>query len=186
MTLDQHLEMKDDGTIVAHAPKPVAIDIGRFLTKEIIAPRLIVNPILREKGALMFHGARGVGKTHISVGLSWAIATATNFLRWSVNEPARVLFFDGEMPEAALQERFRERAASSDGLQPPDPSFLKLVAADFLEFGLPDLSIEKNQNEFYAREIAAAQPDVIVIDNISTICPALSEPECLNRQSIGS
>src|SRR5215203_4123625 len=95
------VELGPDGSI-PKPYKPVAVDVGKVLTKEITAPSRIVSPVMREKGLMMIHGPRGAGKTHVMVGLAWAMSTATNFLRWTVERPYRVLVFDGEMPEADL------------------------------------------------------------------------------------
>ena len=120
----------------------------------------------------MIHAPRGIGKTHISIGAACAVAAGTGFLKWSAPKPRRVLFIDGEMPGAMLQERFARTIDALKADVPPDG--FKLVAADLEPDGLPDLASEEGQ-QFYAEVIAPA--DLVITDNLSTICRTLRENE---------
>ena len=71
-----------------------------------------------------------------------------------------------------LQERFARTIDALKADIPPDG--LKLVAADLEPDGLPDLASEEGQR-FYADVIAPA--DLVIVDNLSTICRALRENE---------
>ena len=77
-----------------------------------IKPRgMVLDPIIPEKGLVMLYAARGTGKTHVALGIAYAVATGGSFLKWQAPKPRRVLLVDGEMPAAALRERLQGLAA---------------------------------------------------------------------------
>jgi hypothetical protein len=149
---------------------PLSAD--QLLTRKFDPPEHVLAPWLQNQGLAMIHAPRGIGKTHVSIGVACAVAAGTSFLRWSAPKPRRVLFIDGEMPGVMLQERFARTisALKADIL----PDNLKLVAADLEPDGLPDLASEEGQ-QFYAEVIAPA--DLVLTDNLSTICRTLRENE---------
>src|SRR5262249_40868152 len=114
---------------------------------------------------------RGLGKTQTAIGTAWAVSSGGGFLRWKCEAARRVLFLDGEMPGADLQARFKAVTDASN-FTLADPDYLKIAASDLMPFGLPDLSDHRSQ-PFYDDVIADA--DLIVVDNLSTICPSVKE-----------
>jgi len=127
-------------------------------------------------GLAMIHAPRGIGKTHIALGTAWAVATGTGFLRWKVPDDVgayRVLLLDGEMPGAVLQQRL-DRVVKASGHSPPMPDYLRVAASDLTRDGLPDLADPAAQG-FYSDIIADA--DLIIVDNLSTLCRGLKENE---------
>ena len=89
---------------------------------------MLLDPILPEKGLAMLYAARGTGKTHVALGICFAVATGTKFLKWTAPKPRRVLLIDGEMPAAALQERLASIVASAPGIR-FDPTISKFWLA---------------------------------------------------------
>jgi hypothetical protein len=77
---------------------------------------------------------------------------------------ARVLLVDGELPGAALQERLAQIVESIDIT--PAGDMLRIIAADLLEAGVPDLATAEGQAwiNSYLTEI-----DVLILDNVSTL-----------------
>jgi hypothetical protein len=133
----------------------------------------MLSPWLPRAGLAMLHAPRGLGKTQVAIGTAWAIASGGGFLRWRCESAWRVLFLDGEMPGADLQARFKAVTDASQ-FTLADPDYLKIAASDLMPFGLPDLSDPKSQG-FYDDVIADA--DLIIVDNLSTICPGVKENE---------
>ncbi len=148
------------------------LSVHQLLTRKFEPPEHMLAPWLQTQGLTMIHALRGVGKTHVSIGIACAVAAGVPFLKWSAPKPRRVLFIDGEMPGAMLQERF---ARTIEALK-ADISLdnLKVLAADLEPDGLPDLASEEGQ-KFYADVIAPA--DLVIVDNLSTICRSLRENE---------
>ena len=98
-------------------PRLRPLDLKKFLKLAIKPREMLLDPILPEKGLAMLYAARGTGKTHVALGIAFAIATGTKFLKWTAPKPRRVLLIDGEMPAAALQERLASMIASTPELE---------------------------------------------------------------------
>jgi hypothetical protein len=153
--------------------KVTAIPLDTFLEKSLPPRETMLAPWLPRAGLAMVHAPRGLGKTQVAIGTAWAIASGGGFLRWRCESAWRVLFLDGEMPGADLQARFKAVTDASQ-FTLADPDYLKIAASDLMPFGLPDLSDPKSQG-FYDDVIADA--DLIIVDNLSTICPGVKENE---------
>ncbi|NLV25355.1 MAG: AAA family ATPase, partial [Deltaproteobacteria bacterium] len=122
-------------------------------------------------GLCMVYAPRGVGKTHFSLGVSYAVASGGSFLTWEAPSPRGVLFIDGEMPAAVLRERLARIAVSSDR-EPAAP--LWIVTPDLQDRGMIDLSRQDDQE---ALEPFLAGVELIVVDNLSTLCRTGRENE---------
>jgi hypothetical protein len=68
-------------------------------------------------GGLLYSGSRmwmaaptGKGKTHFAMAIGGSVAAGKDFLYWHTPAPKRVLYIDGEMPRALMQQRFNEMA----------------------------------------------------------------------------
>jgi putative DNA primase/helicase len=75
------------------------------------------------------------------------------------------------MPGVVLQERL-QRVVTASGLAPPMPDYFRIAAADTLPSGLPDLA-DGASHARYADIVADA--DLVVVDNLSTLCSGLKE-----------
>lgn len=151
---------------------PQPIGLAHLLAMDIPPRELLLAPWLPEKGLAMIAAPRGIGKTHVALNVAYAVASGGSFLRWKAVTPRPVLYIDGEMPAVALQERLARIAKHAD--MTPAPDALALMAADLGEFGVPDLSTPEAQ--------AALMPlldpyDLIVMDNLSTLCRSGRENE---------
>lgn len=136
------------------------------LVKMDIPPRQwVLEPVIPQKGTVMIYGPRGTGKTFISTGLAYAVASSGPFLHWKSETPRRVLLVDGEMPLEALRERIIQTAQGND-FEPPDESYLRIMAADDQEFGIPDLSTKQGME---AVEAHLDGIELVILDNISTL-----------------
>lgn len=145
--------------------------------KDVPPRERIVEPILQERDSMMIFGERGRGKTFLALGLACAMSTGTNFLRWKIPRPLRVLYVDGEMPFQALQDRAKAivRVLPVE----PRPGYLRLLSADMQESGLPDMASE---NGPFQRLIESTlgigterQMDVLILDNLSALVQTGSE-----------
>jgi putative DNA primase/helicase len=151
----------------------LTVTLADFLTRELPPRRMLLEPIIPEQGLVMLFGPRGVAKTFVGLGIGYAVASGSAFLRWKALEPRRVLYIDGEMPATAMQERLDAIVAGSN-LQPPADDYFRLITPDLQEDSLPDLACEEGQ--------AALQPhvdkaDLIILDNLSTLCRGGKENE---------
>jgi putative DNA primase/helicase len=125
---------------------------------------MLLDPLLPEKGLAMLHASRGTGKTHLALGMAYAVASGGPILRWKAAEPRRVLYCDGEMPLVALQERLASIVEGSDQ-EAPGENF-QILAADHLEDGIPSLATPAGQALI---DTMLSGISLLVIDNVSTL-----------------
>lgn len=161
---------------VPAAPSPPlwrAVDAAELLATDFPPREMLLSPWLPAKGLAMVYGPRGIGKTHLTLGIAYAVATGGAFLTWQAPQPHRVMVIDGEMPAVVLQARLAAiMDASSRG--PPEPSYLRLLAMDMQEAGGLDLSDESCHP---ALEAVIGVAELVIVDNISTLARGGRENE---------
>lgn len=147
------------------------VGVAEFLAMEFPPRENLLSPILPAQGLVMVHAFRGVGKTHVSLGIAVAVASGGEFLRWKADKPQGVLFLDGEMPAVTI----RERLANSIDNAPLDITApLHIVTPDLQSGAMPDLSTTEGQAilEPYLNNVS-----LVIVDNISTLCRTGRENE---------
>lgn len=184
--LDQQVDRQQDksagngqGGAPQQAEKPKKeqfniIDVVDFMAMEIKPQELLLDPWLPSPGLVMVYAWRGVGKTYFALNVAYAVATGGTFLKWQAKEPKRVLYLDGEMPAIVMQNRLAAIIDSNE--KKVDPGQLQMLSLDFQDFslGMLDLSLTEDQ--------AALEPylkgfDLIIVDNLSTLCRTGRENE---------
>ena len=161
---------KPSPTTATHRLRP--LDLKEFFNLSIKTREMLLDPILPEKGLAMLYAARGTGKTHVALGVVYAVATGTKFLKWSASRPRRVLLIDGEMPAIALQERLASIVAASPEAD-FDPSNIKILSGDLIEAGgIGNLASSEVQAELdqWLQGI-----DLLVLDNLSSLTAVIRD-----------
>lgn len=147
-------------------------DLEQFLSLAIKPREMILDPIIPEKGLAMLYAARGTGKTLVALGIAFACASGTTFLKWSAPKPRRVLLIDGEMPAAALQVRLAGLIHSAPNIK-PDPQNLKILAADLMETGgignLASLHVQAELEQWLDGI------DLLILDNLSSLTAVIRD-----------
>jgi putative DNA primase/helicase len=151
-----------------------ALTAGELLMMEIPEREMLLAPIIPAKGLVEFYSKRGVGKTFVALCIAYAVASGGAYLRWQAPAPRRVLVVDGEMPLVTLKERLASIALSSV-TEPPSPEYIRIIAADHQEFGIPDLSTKEGVEAL--EEHIADGVDLVILDNLSTLCRGGKENE---------
>ncbi|WP_339050223.1 AAA family ATPase [Rickettsiella endosymbiont of Xylota segnis] len=142
-----------------------------FLTLNIAQRELILSPWLPKQGLAMLYAKRGVGKTHVALNIAYTVASGGSFLGWKADKPCSVLYLDGEMPAATMQERLASIVISHEKeAQAP----FTILTPDIQNRGMPDLSTLEGQQ---ALEPFLKDVEFIVVDNISTLCRTGKENE---------
>ncbi len=145
--------------------KVSAIDFTEFMDRDIPKRKPLLSPFLLEKSLGQAFAARGVGKTHVSLGVGYAVATGGRFLQWDAPEPARVLLVDGEMAADDLQGRLRSIQAASE--KRPEPGYFRLISYDLQgEGGLPSLATPEGQAAV-GEHLDGVQ--LVILDNLSCL-----------------
>lgn len=154
-------------------PAPLrAVTAAELLATPFPPREQVLTPWLPAKGLAMLYGPRGIGKTHLTLGCAYAIASGGSFLRWRAPRPRRVLVIDGEMPAVVLQERLAAIVAASEH-EPPALDYLRFLPLDLQERDL-DLSDEEHQGRL---EGVLDGAEVLLVDNISTLARGGRENE---------
>lgn len=158
--------------VVNTSPILKAVDILDFVNMPFPPRESILSPWLFTQGLSMIYAPRGIGKTHVSLNIAYAVASGGEFLGWKAERPQGVLFVDGEMPASLLQERLITIMLSNTK-QPRAP--LKIVTPDLQSTGIPDLATPQGQdaiNKHITDDIK-----VIIVDNLSTCIHSGKENE---------
>lgn len=150
---------------VANDPSLCVLTLAELLNRRFPDRAAILAPWLLTQSLSMIHAWRGVGKTHVALGIAYAVATGGKFLTWHAPNPRKVLYLDGEMPGAALRDRLKALVEADE--RDFDPANLLIVTPDAQHGAMPDLATLEGQA---AIEAAAADAELIIIDNISTLC----------------
>ena len=162
---------------------PSAIPITRPLIEHLICgPDLakaefpvretLISPWLTTASLSMVYAPTGVGKSWFVMEEIRALTLGTPFLGWEVNRPCRALYIDGELPGAVIRERFNFLYGG------PLPESLTILPSEYLmKEGAPlDLSSRPGQariNDLLeAMELRSLRPDLIVVDNLSSLTSA--------------
>jgi len=142
---------------------PKILSAEDFLRRKFRRSQNILNPWLPKQGAAEIHGPRGLGKSHVALGIGIAVATGGTFLRWSAPRRRKVLLIDGEMPAALLQTWLAEAKAAA-GIRTLNN--LAIMADGLQGERLPRFS-SYAALRYYA---AIARPyDLLILDNLSSL-----------------
>lgn len=159
---------------------------GELLRLDLPPRGMVLGPVIPTQGLTMLYSPRGVGKTYLALGIAWAVATGSEFLRWRAPQPRKVLFVDGELPATTLQERLaaiqkgaldQNRSAASRSLggnEASEQHNLRLITPDLQEFGVPDISTRGGQ-ALIENELEGAE--LLVLDNLSALVRSGNENE---------
>ncbi|MBI1777459.1 MAG: AAA family ATPase [Proteobacteria bacterium] len=154
-------------------PKLRCVTAEELLRLELPPRQNLLTPWLPRQGLAMVFAKRGVGKTHVALGIAYAVASGGRFLKWQAPEPGRVLYVDGEMPASAVKERLAAIARAGDSSL-PKPDWLRIITPDLQASEIPSLTE-------YEGQLAVSQHlrgvRLVVIDNLSTLCRGGKESE---------
>lgn len=157
----------------ADLPHVRAVELRELLAKQYPPREWVIESIIPTQGLAMIYAPRGVGKTHVALGIAYAVASGGSFLKWRAPKPRGVLFVDGEMPAVALKERLAGIVLSSE--KEASAPF-RIITPDEQEHGrTPDLSTPLGQMMVDAH--ITDEIDLIVIDNLSTLARTGKENE---------
>jgi hypothetical protein len=141
------------------------LNFHEFLALELPVRGNVLFPVLPQQGLVMLYAPRGVGKTWVSLNMAWAAASGGLCIGgWSADRPWKVIYVDGEMPAAVLQERLALVAQGAGG--DCDPDYLKILTPDIQESGMPNLATPDGRA---ALEPYIADREVIIVDNLATL-----------------
>ncbi len=154
-------------------PRLRPLSAAEFLKLALPPRSMLLDPCLPEKGLILVHSMRGVGKTHFALSMGYSVACGGSFLGFTAPKARPTIYLDGEMPAETMQRRLASVVAGFQN-QPPDPAYFRLLSADLTEGGLPDLGTPEGQAEIDA---IIGDTQLIIVDNISTLVRSGKENE---------
>ncbi len=127
---------------------------------------------------MILYAPRGIGKTFTALSMSLAVAGGLSLYNWRASKPSKVLYVDGEMPAITMQERLKALAC---GMAASESAMrnLSLITPDMQNRPMPDLATAAGQK---ALEPFLSDIDLLVLDNISTLCRTGKENESQSWQ----
>jgi putative DNA primase/helicase len=172
-TLPEENPLEAEPESLEESPRIHVVNVLDFMAREFPPRENLLAPWLPVQGLTMVYAPRGIGKTHFSLGVSYAVASGGEFLGWQAPRAASVLFLDGEMPAVTLQERIA-RINLSSSKEPAAP--FRIITPDLQNpaTGMIDLSRPADQREL---EQFLEGVELIVVDNLSTLCRSGKESE---------
>jgi hypothetical protein len=151
----------------------IAINFKEFIELDIPKPEILLSPFLWSQGLALLYAKRGVGKTHIALGIACAVARGGTFLKWTANSPKKVLYIDGEMSAYSMQDRLRKLQFSNNDTELLAQNLL-IITPDLQRTALPNLSSPQGRNTLNELII---DRDLIIFDNLSSLFRSGSENE---------
>lgn len=152
---------------------PVMVDAAGLMAFHFPPRERLLAPWLLSQSLSMIYAPRGIGKTHVALGVSYALASGGEFLGWKAPRPVRVAYLDGEMPGADLRSRV-QAIADSAGKQ-AQPGFLQFMTPDLQPNGIMPNLYDRVGQAMIVDAIGEAQ--VIIVDNISALVRGGKENE---------
>jgi hypothetical protein len=150
----------------------IVVDAAGLLSAELPERETLLEPWLTTQSLCMLYAWRGVGKTHVALGIAYALASGGEFLRWRAPAAVPTLFIDGEMPGAALRDRLAAIVASAD--REPPAGFMRFITPDLQRGPMPDLATPEGQARI---EKVIGDAKVIIVDNLSCLVRSARENE---------
>lgn len=149
------------------------INISDFLQTELPKREILLAPWLPRQSLSMVYAWRGIGKSWLGLSIGYAASCGGNVLGWNAPMKRRVLFIDGELPAATLQQRLALIVSSFDS-EPVENGF-KLITPDLQPDGIvPNISDSLGRDSINEH---AQDVDLIIVDNLSTLARGGKENE---------
>lgn len=154
-------------------PPLKAISMEEFLLSTLPERDYLLHPVIPEQGIVMLVAKRGIGKTFTALHMSLSVAGGLSLFNWHAPKARRVLYVDGEMPAISMQERL---AALATGMAAPPHAMqnFSIITPDIQSRPMPDLATTYGQ---HALEPFLAGVDLLVLDNLATLCRTGKENE---------
>jgi RecA-family ATPase len=148
--------------------------LSSWLQRELPPRDYLLGNIMCTTSRWLIWGETGVGKTLFALDLAAAVASGKSFLGWEARgRPARVSYFDGELPAETFKERMHFMASRYG-----EELNLYGYNRDVLPDGqMPPFNTPEGEAWLW-REIDAVRPDLVVFDSVMCLTTgAMSEEE---------
>ena len=121
-----------------------------------------------------------MGKTFAALSVAVAVASGGAVFNWRAPMPKKTLYVDGEMPATSMQSRLSSLVGGM-AIPPQALKNLSLITPDLQPCAMPDLSTPNGQAMI---EPLLKGVDMVVLDNIATLCRTGKENESQSWQAM--
>lgn len=172
---DAHRAAREDVTDHADgvAYHLTALDLRDLAQRHFKRRDPLLQPWLCSQDLAMVFAGRGIGKTHFSLAISFAVATGGTFGKWTAPAPAKVLYLDGELAGAVFQQRLAMHLPDVE----PAPGYFKAFTPDLLPDGVPMPDLSTPEGQAVIDDMLEPDTALVVIDNLSAWCRSGRENE---------
>lgn len=101
-------------------------DAATFVTRQIEEPVWIVPDLIAKHYQCALYGKSKSKKTFFGLQLALSVATGTPFLKWQIDQPHSVCYFNLELMPYFMQERMRKQCASEKIERPSNLTIFNL------------------------------------------------------------
>ncbi|WP_298285223.1 AAA family ATPase [Acidocella sp.] len=137
----------------------------------------LISPIIRTGDIIWLYAAPKTGKTWIALSMAYAVARGNcNIASWHTNDPAGVLYVDGEMKPDQLQESISMIMNGAGELTQSAP--FDIICAQALDDGFVDITLEETQEEI-EKTLREKKFKLLVLDNIQAL--SSNKPSAVNQ-----
>ncbi|MHB8790143.1 MAG: AAA family ATPase [Desulfobulbaceae bacterium] len=143
--------------------------LADFIDRDIPETKYALYPIIPESGAVEIFAYRGVGKTHVAIGIAVAAASGGSFLKWKAPEPCGVLYVDGEMSTKDLQDRMIATLNQCDGDIKAGGKNMRLLSAVDQDIDVSIPCIGTKEGQMAIEEQITPDTKLIIFDNLSSL-----------------
>lgn len=157
--------------------KPKPVTLSDFLMLELKPVSFVIDPILPAQGMALIYAWRGAGKTFFNLEIAAAVAAGgPKCFCWTIPEPRRVLYVDGEMPANELQDRLRKILIGRGMKMPEVARNFELFTPDLVEGHVLNIVTRAGQKLIEDHLEAGT---LLILDNLSALghAPGTSESE---------
>lgn len=139
--------------------------VKRLLETDFKPAELILAPWLQTQGLCMIHSRPGVGKTFLAIGIAFAVAAGTKFLKWEAPQARGVLYVDGEMAGDDIKSRY-EKIVVEHGFSLPEKP-LDIITPDMNDDLIPDIGTKAGQK--LIEDQMTDETELLILDNLSCL-----------------
>jgi putative DNA primase/helicase len=151
----------------------IALDLRELAAHQFKQRDPLLLPWLNSQDLAMLFAGRGIGKTHLSLAIAFAVACGSSFGKWHAPRAAKVLYLDGELPGAVLQSRVAMQLPDMD----PQPGYFRVFTPDLLPDGVPMPDLSTPEGQHVIDRIIEPDTALVIIDNLSAWCRTGRENE---------
>jgi len=145
----------------------IPLNIKEIMEEEVTEEKQL-NSILHEGTFNIIFGSGGVGKSRVALEMAFCLCSGEQFLYFETFGKHRILYIDGEMTGAEIQDRIKDIIVRHDESDFESDNFRIIKAMDILnQTGeYIDLFQEEHRSRF---DQAIEQSDVIFLDNLGSL-----------------